>query len=113
MCDRTYLFRAQGWESVNGLWFLMALIPTCVIILMTWPIETDGEEILLIEKICGGHTERLAYFLAFAFARTAGILSAVFAALVTGLYKLFLHICTTICRLYMYLRRMDGKYRGY
>ncbi|KAL8749649.1 MAG: hypothetical protein Q9184_006725 [Pyrenodesmia sp. 2 TL-2023] len=92
MCDRTYLYRVQGCESVNALWFLVALIPTCLIILFAWPIETNGEEILLIERLCGDWTEWLAYLLAFDFANVGKKTSASLGLLMA----VVLRMCRTI-----------------
>ncbi|KAL8648976.1 MAG: hypothetical protein Q9210_004675 [Variospora velana] len=91
MCDRTYLYRVQGWESVNALWFLVALVPTCFIIISAWPIETDGEEILLIERLCGDRTEWLAYLLALGFANVGKMVAALLGSLMAAV----LWMCTT------------------
>ena len=65
MCDRTYVYRNPGWSSINGLWYLVILIPSFIIILLALPIgEINSEEILLYEWICGNNKEEISYWIA-------------------------------------------------
>ena len=74
MCDRTYLFDAPGWKNVNGMWYLVILIPCSLIVIAAIPIPRsgpDGEETggILFEALpCA---EPLAYHIVTTLAGTA------------------------------------------
>ena len=64
MCDRTYVYQTPGWSSINGMWYLIILIPSTLVILAAFPVNEDLEQVLLFEKLCCHGEERLAYYCA-------------------------------------------------
>ena len=37
MCDRTYVYQAPGWSSINGMWYLILLFPSTIVIVLAFP----------------------------------------------------------------------------
>lgn len=60
ICRRTYIFRTEGWNNINGIGYLVAALPTTLIILAAIPIR-EFPEALLWEVFCFGKADTLAY----------------------------------------------------
>jgi len=63
MCQRTYIFRAEGWSNVMAVWYLSLLIPSVIILVGALPaVWNDEKEMQIWEYLCFGKADMIAFW---------------------------------------------------